>query len=109
VRDLIPGNCGFKGIIVRSSHRQCFNFRTCFQVIVFYVFLFLCTCLCVMRVIVFKIFPVDPNTCLHSLVPVVHFELCAVRWRMCCVLFSSFVISVVFLHWGKEHVNSRTN
>jgi hypothetical protein len=30
---------------------------------------------------------VDPNTCSHSLFPVIHFELSAVKWSSCCALF----------------------
>ena len=47
-----------------SSRRPCFNFGTYFHSV-----------------------PVDLNASSQSLVPVVHFELSAVQWRLCCVLF----------------------
>jgi len=58
-------------VIVCSSHRAHFNLRTFFF---------------------FHSLPVDLNTCLHSLVLVIHFELSAVQWRSCSALFSSYVL-----------------
>lgn len=68
-------------VTVSSSRRVCFNFRTYF----------------------FHSLPVDPNACLHSLVLVVILNEVVFCTVYCECLF------IVFLQWGKENVNSRTN
>jgi len=55
-------------VIVRSTRRPCFNFRTYFHSL-----------------------PVDPNEWSHSPISVVHLELCPVKWRTCCAMCSSYV------------------
>jgi hypothetical protein len=47
---------------------------------------------------------VDPNACSHSPVPVIHFELCAAEWNMCCAQFSSCVVPIAFLQRTKKQV-----
>ena len=67
-------------VIVHSSRRPCFNFRTYF----------------------FHSLPMDPNACLHSPVPVFHFELSAVQWKLCSALFSSYVFLPHFCNGEKK-------
>lgn len=55
-------------IIVCCSCRPCFKFWTYFHSV-----------------------PVDLSTCLQNLVPVVHFELSAMQWRLYCAQFGSYV------------------
>jgi hypothetical protein len=69
----------------RSSCRPRFNFRTYFHSV-----------------------PVDLNASSQSLVLIVHFELSAVQWRLCCVHFR-LILFIVFLQGGKENLNSWTN
>lgn len=71
-------------VIVRSSCRPHFDFRIYFHSV-----------------------PMDLNASWQSPVPV-HFELSAVQWRSCCMLFGSCFFFIAFLQWGKENINSQT-
>jgi hypothetical protein len=59
-------------IVIRSSRRSCFNFRT--------------YCHCHFQWI-------QQNACSHSPVSFM-------QWRTCCALFSSCVVFIAFLQWG---------